>query len=299
MTMNEPGSAPDLEPHQRRQLVRELLDRRRTRQARALVAEGLRHDPEDLEMLVLGARVDWLEDRDQEAASGAREVLRRDPTHVEARLLLLAVLTHLGDLPAAEEVALSLLREMPQEPSLFVAYSRVMLRALQVEKAGALAREALRLAPDDADALRACALCDLVSGQRGADSEALQRLLAGHPDDLRTLAVVVTALHQAGRHRAALHCARQLLKADPANPHWVGLVRELQVTTHWSLWPLWPMQRFGWGASVALWALGILAVRMLGPRSPVAGAWLSGMIFTYAVYSWVWPPLLRKWLSRG
>jgi len=52
-----------------------------------------------------------------------------------------------------------------------------MLHALNVEKASALASEALRMAPDDADALRLRALCDLVQGTRGAQGPALQRLL--------------------------------------------------------------------------------------------------------------------------
>jgi hypothetical protein len=91
----------------------------------------------------------------------------------------------------------------------------------------------------------------------------LRRLLAQYPEDRHTLSLVVTALIQSGDHRSALRGARELLRSQPNDPHWLSLVQVLSVQNHWSMLPLWPLQRFGWGASVALWLGGVVAVRVL------------------------------------
>ncbi len=54
--------------------------------------------------------------------------------------------------------------------------------------------------------------------------------------------------------------------------------------------PLWPLQKWGWGASVVMWLGGIVVIRALAKSAPdiagpVAWVWLG-----YALYSWVWPP---------
>jgi hypothetical protein len=58
--------------------------------------------------------------------------------------------------------------------------------------------------------------------------------------------------------------------------------------------PLWPLQKWGWGASAAMWLGGVVLIRGLARTAPdiatpVAFVWLG-----YCVYSWVWPPLIRK-----
>jgi tetratricopeptide (TPR) repeat protein len=156
----------------RRHAIEELLDRRRTAAVRPLIAAALREDPYDAELLYLAARADWIDDANTSAREHLTQLLQREPHHTPARALLVMVLTEENQLPQAEEIVLSLLREHPRWPHLYVLYARVMLHALNVEKASALASEALRMAPDDADALRLRALCDLVQGTRGAQGPA-------------------------------------------------------------------------------------------------------------------------------
>jgi hypothetical protein len=126
----------------------------------------------------------------------------------------------------------------------------------------------------------------------------LQQLLVYHPQWLRTLVLVAVTLHDRGDYNGALRIAQELVRAQPDNPDLVQLAAELKATTHWSLLPLWPLRRWGWGGSIALWLLGMVAVHTLARSNPVAAAILGFCIFGYAVYSWVWPPILRRWVFK-
>jgi tetratricopeptide (TPR) repeat protein len=281
-----------------RHRISELLDRRRVAHARSLLSQAFAAHPDEAELLLLGARADLLDDDHHSARRTLEHVISREPDHLGARAMLLSLLAADGELVAAEQLALSMLREHPQSAWLYAVYGRVMLQALQFPKARELAQEALRLDPHEDEALRLLALCDVVERRRGADSAALQRLLAQNPDDRQTLGLVVTALIHDGQSSAALRGARELLRADPNDAHWLAVVKALTVDTHWSLKPLWPLQRFGWGGSIALWLGGIVAVRALAQADSAAASVLSWVILGYVLYSWVWPPLLKRWLLR-
>ena len=276
----------------------ELLDRRRVMQARLVIQAALKEHPDNPDLLFEAARADAIEDDNARARRTLADVLAREPEHFNARVLLMHLLTDDGDLAEAEQVALALLHEYPRASYLWAAYSRVMLRALHVHKARALANEALRLEPDSEHALRAKALCDVVEMPRGTDSAALHKLIAQNPEDLHTLALVVAALAHEGRSREALRGAKELLRAQPDNPHWLAMVRDLSVHTHWSMWPLLPLQRFGWNGVIGLWLGGIVLVQILSRTVPAIAGSASLLIIGYCIYSWVWPPLLRRWLLR-
>jgi tetratricopeptide (TPR) repeat protein len=285
-------------PADQHRRISELLDRRRVAHARNLLAKALAEYPDDADFLLLGARADLIEEDHASARSTLERVIARDPDHFGARALLLAVLTADSDLASAEQLALGLLRDHPQSAWLYAAYGRVMLKALHFAKGRALAQEALRLDPHEDEALRVLALCDVVELRRGTDSGALQRLLADDPNDRHTLSLVVTALIQDGQNAAALRGARELLRADPNDTHSLQVVKALTVDEHWSLKPLWPMRRFGWGGSIAIWVGSIVGMRALAQSHPEAAGVLSWVILVYVVYSWVWPPLLKRLLLR-
>ena len=285
-------------PDDRARQISELLDRRRTAQARALLREALASHPDDADLLLQGARADAMDGDNTSARQTLQRVIARHPEHFGARALLLGLLTEDGDLVLAEQLVLSLITQYPQAPDLYAAYGRVMLRALHFAKARALAQEALRMDPENDFALRVLALCDVIELPRGTDSAALRRLLAEHPEDMHTLSLVVSALIQNGDQRAALRGARELLRSQPNDPHSLTLVQALSVQNHWSMLPLWPLQRYGLGASIALWLGGVVAVRVLGQVNSPAASWASWVILGYVVYSWAWPPLLKRWLLR-
>ena len=84
------------------------------------------------------------------------------------------------------------------------------------------------------------------------------------------------------------------MRADPANEHLVNMVRELRIQNHWSMKLLWPLQKWGWGGSAAMWVGALVMMRVLRTSAPEAYgpfvfAWLA-----YVIYSWVWPSLIRR-----
>jgi len=79
------SSAPDLSAvlHE----AHALVDRRRYAQARSAISQGLRHFPENTELLYLSAFVDYVEDENATAMRTVQQALARDPEHYGARRL--------------------------------------------------------------------------------------------------------------------------------------------------------------------------------------------------------------------
>jgi predicted Zn-dependent protease len=293
-TMNDSGSGPG--PRNAAVIAEQafyFIERRRLEDARRILGEGLKEFPQDPDLLFHSAQVEWLADRNPEAEATARQVLVIDPTHAPARQLLASILIESGEFADAELLLISLLRDYPESADLYGRYSRLMLRTLHLDKAGQLAREGLRYSPENDECLMAAALCETArSGAR--PNEGLEKLLQAHPESLSSVHALVVALVDAGRINEAHRIAQTALRGDPANRHLLALVRELRVRNHWSMKPLWPLQKWGWGASAAMWLGGIVVIRGLSQSAPelatpVAFTWLG-----YCIYSWVWPPLIRR-----
>ena len=271
-----------------------LVERRRYAHARATISHGLRHFPDNTELLYLAAFVDYASDDRETAMQTVLRVLSTNPQHYGARRLCAYLHEAKKEYAQAEELWIALLREYPEDADCYGAYAELMLKTLNLEKAGRLAKEGLRHDPDQPVCLYVGALIDVISGKRG-QSEHLVRLLQAHPEQVITATTLVVALSEQGRNREALRIAQQLLRNQPDNPHFLALVRELKMQTHWTMLPLYPMQRWGWGGAAVVSVAGIVGVRAMGNavpepfRSVVVYTWLA-----YVIYSWVWPSILRK-----
>lgn len=275
-----------------------LIERRRFAQARTLVGQGLREFPDNTQLQYFGAFVDYSEDRTEEATRGVGAVLAGDPHHYGARFLSAHLHEKAQQFIQAEAVWIELLREYPESPDCYAAYADLMLRTLHVEKAWRLTQEGLRHGPDHELCLYVASLIDVIHGKSGrADNPHLQRLLQQHPERLNTLRALVISLDQRGETRGALRVAQQLLRTSPDSEPLARLVRQLKMRSHWSLLPLYPMQRWGWAGAAAVTAAGFIAVRVSMVTLPEAAATAVLLLWlAYVVYSWVWPPILRKLL---
>lgn len=270
-----------------------FVERRRLADARRVLQDGLARFPQDSDLLFHSAQVEWLSDRNAEAENTARQVLVIAPDHAPARQLLAAILIERGEFADAELLLISLLRDYPESADLYGRYSRLMLQTLHLEKAEDLAREGLRYDPDNGECLMAIALCETArSGAR--PNEGLAKLMTAHPDSMSSVHALVVALVDAGRIDEAHRIAQGAMRADPANENLVSLVRELRIQNHWTMKPLWPLQKWGWGASAAMWIGGIVIVRLLAARAPELATPFAYAWIAYAIYSWVWPPLIRR-----
>lgn len=272
-----------------------LIERRRLDDARRILRGALQQFPQDPDLLFHSAQVDWLADNNEAAESTIRQLLGSSPEFGPARQLLSSLLIERGEFSEAERVLIELLHDYPESANLYGHYSRLMLRTLHLEKAEQLAHEGLRYDPDDSECLLSLALCE--TARNGArPNEGLAKLLAAHPESLTGVHALVIALTDAGRVHEAHRVAQAAMRADPANEHLVDLVRELRFQNHWSMKPLWPLQKWGWSASAAMWVGGFLITRMLNQSAPQAALPFACLWLAYAIYSWVWPSLLRRLL---
>ena len=279
--------------------VESLLERNRIVQAKARLRGALQDHPSHPKLLLQSAWADYMSDASEDALYTVRQVLLSDPENQSARQLLFALLAEKNNLAEAEQVILQLLRDYPEHAPYYGRYAELMIRAMQLEKARALAGEGLKYDPGDAECLAARAICEFCDQRSGASSQALQQLLVRYPQSARTLLLVLNALADRGHNRAAFRIAQQLVQAQPGNHHFVQLAARLKAAAHWTMVPLWPMSRWGWGASIAMWLFAIVSIRIVGRINPAAAGVLALCYLAYVIYSWVWPPLLRRWIARA
>lgn len=273
-----------------------LLQRRRTDLARSLIKPALASYPEHTALLLQSAWADYLDDNNEEAMRTVRQVLLAEPGDESARLLYFELLVEKEENAEAESVIIELLRQYPEEATYYGRYAKLMLRSLNLTKALQLAREGLKYDPDNVDCLAAQATWECIDSPDAAN-HGLQQLVVRHPQLIRTLVLVVVALDQRGDVRGAKQVAQELVRAQPDNEHLVDVVRELNVKGHWSMLPMWPVQKWGWGASFGIWILAIVGIRALNKVSPAASGVFAVVVIVYVVYSWVWPPLLNRLLK--
>ncbi len=275
-----------------------LIERSRYAQARVLIGEALAHYPDDHALLFAGACVDYNTDAGDQARRTLQQILARDPEDYAARSLMVSVLQDAGDLPQAELLLIELIREYPEAGFQYARYALLMYRTLHIEKAQALAREAFRLDPNNELALTTCLIGDIIDGRKGAEQTGLARLLQGHPESENTARMLITHLISRGRYKAAKRIAVELLKLYPSSREVLELVVQLDALSHWSMLPLWPLNRWGWAASAALYVITLLALNLVRNQAPLFSSAATWTLLGYCAYSWIYPSLLTRWLKR-
>jgi tetratricopeptide (TPR) repeat protein len=273
-----------------------LIERRRFLQARQLLNGAIQHYPQNSQLLYLCAFVDYSESQLAAADETVNTVLAQDPKHYGARTLRGEIYEAQKRYPDAEAVWIDLLQDYPESPDCYASYAELMLRTLHLDKAERLTKEGLRLEPSHQQCLYVAALIHVIQGRsRSETNEHLQRLLQEHPERIHSLLALVIALDQSGDSRGALRVAQQLVATRPDSQQFVDLVRALRRQNHWSLLPLYPMKRWGWGGAAVVTAIGILGVRVAERTLPVTAAETIAFVWLgYVVYSWVWPRILNK-----
>ena len=274
-----------------------LVERQRIDAARALLANVLPSYPDSLHILYYAAWTEFLDDQEDAAKQIIGRMLELEPEHYGARYLLVRIHEHLHEFPQAELVVTALLREYPEEVELYAVYARIMLATNQFERAGRLADEALRRDPDNESALNTAVLTTFINSPGEQTREQLAKLVAEHPEQMQTTLRVVQLLIAEGRHDEAYALTRELVQMDPSNQALVQLATDLKVSSHWSMKPMWPMRKWGWGGSIAIWLIVVALVRIPVLESvglqdftgPIVAVFL-----VYVVYSWVWPWLFKR-----
>jgi tetratricopeptide (TPR) repeat protein len=280
--------------------LRALLDRRRFASARDVLAKALPKYPDSPSLLQYAAWIDWMEDHLDEALATIQRILEIEPDSFEARFLLARIRMEQEQYVEAERLVIALLKDYPEEPVLYAFYARIMLQTFNVEKAERLAAEALRRDPDHADALNVHVLCGFINSPGSEQRERLHKLLQEHPDQTESIIRLVQLLIDEGKSREAYQLARELVRLHPDNESIVEMATALRLSSHWSLLPLWPMQKWGWAGSIGIWlAVAALLRSDILVETPLE-AYQAAIAFAfigYVVYSWVWPPILKRILG--
>lgn len=279
--------------------VAHLIERGRLDHAERMLADAIASWPDDVGNHVLAARIELERDDPDAARESIGRALAASPADREARLLLFRICCAQRALAEAEKVILELLHESPDDSSLYALYADLMLRSLHIDRAGALAAEALRLDPGNPVARVVQVLVNIIESRRAAARAELETLVRDDPNALYVAWSIVAVLQSEHRNREAMEVMRGILQADPNDPDALDGLVALRAASHWTMLPLWPLNRFGWAGSGGLWAVAIgslLLCRIFAPDlvGPVAGAYI-----VYVAYSWIWPPLLRRWLLVG
>ena len=275
------------------ELAERYLEIERPEEALAALARATPdEDPERYHLLRAEAHL--LAERPEAARDAAALGLAVEPESIPLLLVRSCCHERLGELAAAEESLLGALRQLPNEPALLCRYGRLVARGGQLDKARRLLAEARRVDPDSREAARLAMLLDYLAGDDRAAAEGGRRLLADDPEDSHGVAMLGLTLLERGDHGAAREVVVPAAALDPERLG--GLAREARIRTHPLLWPLWPLQRFG---SVPVWfgAVGLILVtgRLASPR---VSSILALTYLAWCVYSWVVPPLLRRWVVR-
>jgi tetratricopeptide (TPR) repeat protein len=275
-----------------------LLERRRTAQAKERLKTYLQEYPDHRELLLLSGRAEHMDNNSKAALSIAEQVLAQDPDDADARELLFDALKAEDRLAEAERVIIGLLKDYPEYAPFYGEYALLMFQAMLLKKARALAVEGLKYDPDELNCLYVRLLCDFIGKRKTSETHSLQQLLARYPDAMQTMVSLVLVLVKRGNFHAALQVAQELLRADPGNKDVLDIVLDLRAAAHWTMQPLWPLQRWGFLASFILWLGGIVVFSVVARFSDEASGFILMVLLTYVIYSWVWPPILRRWIVR-
>jgi tetratricopeptide (TPR) repeat protein len=280
--------------------IENLIRLRRYALARAALAEAIASEPNDAHLYYLAAWLAWLESDCPRGLDLSAQGLALDPDNPSLLLIRFHLLEESRQYPEAELIIIDLIRHDPADADYLAAYARLMLLTFHVKKARLLCNEALRLDPEH-DAARVCdVLLMVVNGQSDASAAQLAGLLDENPESEHYLRLLALLLVEKRQYRAAQILTQQLIRRNPGDQGLIESAVSLRRITHWSSWPLWPLYRFGWPASVALW-LGLVLLLQLNRSLHLPGLGLvNNLYLAWCVYSWVHGPLLEKWLHyRG
>lgn len=273
-----------------------LLGQRRTRAARELLAPLIEENPDSPEVHLRLARAAIIDENNDLAREHLDLVLARAPNDEIARWLLAHVEYEEKNYPQAEALIIELIRENPRDAEYLAFYARLLLVTLHLDKARRLATEAIRIDPTSHDALVVSGLISVVDGRATDTDETIRELIESDPEGEQVLRLLFFVLSERKLHREALRVGQRLLQLNPGDGAVIEALVEMRYLSHWTTLPLYPLIRWGWSGSAALW-LGFLLVMATMKGHPLAGP-ISLFYLFYVLYSWLYPPLLKRYLTR-
>lgn len=232
------------------------------------------------------------------AVGSAHDGLRVEPDSIPLLDLLSVAQAELGRLEEAEEAILEALRLMPEHPILLCRYAQLLARGGELAKAGRVLAEAERIDPDHEAVIRCrVAHAYLRGDDKTAERESRRLLAEVDPEDPVGHAMLGVRAASRGNARAASRHFDAAAQHDLGDRAAVTVAREARIETHPLFWPVLPIQRYG-AAKIWLGAIAVLGLLRATGQDTLLVIAAIGYV-TFCVYSWIVPPLARRWLERG
>jgi predicted Zn-dependent protease len=276
-------------------LARRYLEVGRPQQTLDTLARMANPDLEDPELWFLRAAANFELGWHGDAARAARDGLAHAPDSISLLAILAAAEMERGHAAEAEKAILAALELAPDSPTLLVRYALIVARAGQLDKAERLVEEAGRIDPTDPEVVRARSVVAYLQGGDREAERVARELLSEDPEDIGGLMLLGSTAAEAGRIREADRHFSGAARLEPSGEA-VQAARELRIATHPLLWPVRPVSRLGagpiWMGAIAT----IIGLRALG--FSVASAVAGGIWLLWCAYTWIVPPLVRRWVER-
>lgn len=266
-------------------------------------------------------------DRCLEVLADAGDDAAENPAAWLLRSLALHELTRYDQARQAAESGLAL---APDWPLLLMALGLAHREAGDLAEAERAFLAALRDDPENAAMLAEYALTVAEAGQLDKADQVLERAGTSDPTSTRVMEARMQVAHLRGDDRAAEALSRTLLSSDAESPsghlmqglsRWkVGdvnaadrairtaavhpdvqdqvtqMAREARLAAHPLMWPVRPLYRIG---QVPFWIGAMVIYFGLRYSGQTAAAVIFALVYlAYCIYTWVTPPLLRRWLAR-
>jgi tetratricopeptide (TPR) repeat protein len=235
-------------------------------------------------------------ERYPEAAAAARAGLQAGGPDPDLLRMLGRAEMEMGNLAVAERALLDGLAIAPQDPDLLCAYARLCLADGQIDKAAKLVDRAAAVEPGSAVVFGTRVQVAFARGDDRAAQRISREYVAAYPEDPVAHALLGSTSAMRGQVGAAYAGMRQAAASAPGEQAYAESALEMRIAKHPLLAPVRPILRFGplktWVAAIVV----IYGLRALG--LPALAAVAAGVWLLLCVYSWVVPPLVRRWMRR-
>jgi tetratricopeptide (TPR) repeat protein len=281
--------------------IEKLIELGRLREAEQQLATAFQEDPDQAELKILAAKLHFVKKDFRTALDSIENCLAESPHDEDALALRFQIQDSMELYAEAEKDIITLLQRHPQRGSFWASYALLLLKTGHTEKAFRLADEAMRLDPENSHCVLVYCIVHLVQGSAKNIERELEQLVRENPDYEPTLLLVINKLVQSHRKKEAFALARHMVRLNPGDESIVSQAKDLALHNHWSMKPFRILDRFGWLGSAGLWLLFVLIMGILEnseAKNSSAILYISYGYLGFCLASWVWPPLLKKWIHH-
>ncbi len=293
-----------------------LLDMGQTRGAIEELQADLAENPDSPDAETLLALALAMQEDYQPAEFHVRNALSNEPYNGFSHYVFGLILMETKRDEAAEREFLEAIRIMPIYPDFHAIYAWLLYRNGQVRKAEKIARNALKLDPENVEALRILGHLNIDDWRVDVAQDTFRRALAVNPESSASHAGMgLSYLHQNDKENAHREL-RESLRLDPTNEYSQNLYLNAVKARHplYAVFWRWSLMTRKMGQTRAIvmilgfWFLYTVTLQFRSAnfeylqQHPFANYGINLLIYFYilfAIYTWIADPLFSFLARRG